>query len=309
MVKGNWERRAELVAARRVEERNRKLSKSAGSKQLATAESVITKVQRDPLFQKDGSTVEVWLLSDSDISVCREWLRTESCSTKRCKYLHDSTVGYLRKLQFFEDENNPTEVLPSGPFLLSSLPRKDYSRLQFLAVNGECIYDKSCPELWEAWIEQRNLFVKGLDRTSKLSVIDEVLDDTSKARGSSLDSTELVCEGITQLEVDSSSMLSSAPGTDFSTFFLDADNQVLVPFSTIFSHLVPLEVRNTAITNKRMYIYCQRVDVYKLRRREALTQIAAEASRVKKTEKKKKLKQANVKKESKKDGFARGGNS
>eukprot|EP01032_Pedospumella_encystans_P013732 gene13732-15795_t len=123
---------------------------------------------------------------------------------------------------------------------------------------------------------------------------------------------ELISANLEQQNI-TATKVETAPGIGFSDFFLDGDNQVLVPFATMFSHLVPylstLEMRNIAITNKRMSIHCQRVDVYKLRRREALTQIAAEASKVKKMEQKKKLKQANVKKESKKDGFARGGNS
>jgi len=299
------------VAARRVEERNKKVSKAAGSKQLATAESVITKVQRDPLLEKDGSKIEVWLLSDSDTSVCREWLRTEWCSIKRCKNVHASTVGHLRKLKYIEDEDKTSENLPSGPFPLSSLSHKDFSRLQFLAINRECVYDKAYPEVWDTWIEQRTLFVKGLERTSKLDAIDEVPGDI-KDRGNSVDSAELISENLEQIGITETTK-DTASGIGFSDFFLDGDNQVLVPFATIFSHLVPflstLEMRNIAITNKRMSIHCQRVDVYKLRRREALTQIAAEASKIKKMEQKKKLKQANVKKESKKDGFARGGNS
>lgn len=308
MVKGNWERRAELVAARRVEERNKKAQKSVGSKLLATAESVITKVQRDPLLEED--TAEAWLQSEQEVPVCREWFRTESCSVKRCKQSHEWTIGHLRNVNFNEDENTRTENLPLGPFLLSSVARKDYSRLMFLSVAGECVYDKTQPDVWEAWIEQRTQFVKGLDRASKLRAISEASDELGRDRGDSMASMSDVAAGMGKLGITNTSVSS---GPDFSAFFCDADNQVIAPFSTVFSHLVPylstLEVRNVAITSKAMYSHCQRVDVYKMRRREALTQIAADLSRVKKTEKKKKAKQANVKKESKKDGFARGGNS
>lgn len=308
MVKGNWERRAELVAARRVEERNKKAQKSVGSKQLATAESVITKVQRDPLLEEDAA--QAWFQSESEVPVCKEWFRSESCSVKRCKHSHEWTIGHLRNVNYTEDENTRTENLPSGPFQLSGVARKDYSKLLFLAIAGECVYDKSFPEVWEAWIEQRTQFVKGLDRATKLRAISEASDELCRDRGDSMASTGDVTSGVEKLGITD---VPSSTGPDFSAFFFDADNQVIAPFSVVFSHLVPylstLEVRNIAITNKGMYNHCQRVDVYKMRRREALTQIAADLSRVKKTEKKKKAKQANVKKESKKDGFARGGNS
>jgi len=179
-----------------------------------------------------------------------------------------------------------------------------------LAIAGECVYDKSHPEVWEAWTEQRTQFVKGLDRATKLRAISEASDELGRERGDSMASTSDAMSGVEKLGITD---VPSSTGPDFSAFFFDADNQVIAPFSAVFSHLVPylstLEVRNIAITNKGMYNHCQRVDVYKMRRREALTQIAADLSRVKKTEKKKKAKQANVKKESKKDGFARGGNS
>lgn len=171
------------------------------------------------------------------------------------------------------------------------------------------MYDKANPETWEQWIEQRSQFLTELDRGAKLSVIKESHEEFDGEGSSPMDVSDSLTVGIEKVVLS-----DCAPaGADFSAFFFDADNQVIAPFSTVFSHIVPYlstpEVRNVAIASKGMHQHCQRVEVFKLRRREALTQIAANQSRVKKTEKKKKAKQANVKKESKKDGFARGGNS
>jgi hypothetical protein len=58
-----------------------------------------------------------------------------------------------------------------------------------------------------------------------------------------------------------------------------------------------------------MHAQCLKTEIFRLRRREGMAAYVVEQSKAKKQEKKKKAKQANVKKDSKKDAFARGGNS
>lgn len=308
MVKGNWERRAEMVAVRRVEERAQKAQKAAGSKQFATGESVITKLLRD---RESLGTVPVvgWIALDQENTVCQYWLRQERCPYKRCKNRHESNVAHLNDLHCPAEGDPATELLCTGPVDIQEIERKDYSKLHFLAVDGACVFDHLYPEVWTKWSEERRALQARLDK-SRLSTITEelTLDDKREVGAKGGGDEPSPREGTT-----AASDGPTPPGTGFGAFFLDPEHQATAPFCNvvygIFLFLTGAEAGRFAITNKQVYHHCQRTDLFRLRRREGMAVYTAEHSRLKKLDKKKKAKQANTKKESKKDGFARGGNA
>jgi len=78
--------------------------------------------------------------------------------------------------------------------------------------------------------------------------------------------------------------------------------------SRILPFLSDIDMVYFACATKTLRTICNRDDGFRLRKKEAFAAVAHVYSKVKKNERKKKIKQANVKKMSKKDGFARGGN-
>ena len=307
MVKGNWERRVEIVAARRAEEKANKANKAAGSKQFATGESVVTKLLRDPLIQQREYRVEGWVEVEGASQACQSWLRLEKCPQKKCKLLHHTNISHLGSLQC-PNEDKTTESICDGPLNIQSIARKDYSKLRFIAVDGICVYDHLYPNVWSDWWELRTEAIKSLD-TSKLASIPETIDKNCD------DELESIVKNNESLEDTIAMNLQQATLTSvgLTEFFLKPENQAITPFYTIVSHIIlflsPNEAGRLALTNKTLYHQCLKTEIYRLRKREGHAAFIAHHSKEKKMEKKKKVKQANTKKDSKKDGFARGGNS
>lgn len=158
MVKGNWERRAELAALRREEEKARKLEKkSRGSSTKVSAESVVSRLKRE------GVEAQCWLAAvdeASAVSVCRAFFRTGFCSAKRCRLLHGpSPIAHLKGVCYRDEGGDGNGVAEAGeelacdssPVALSDLSTKNYRRLSFLAVGGVCVFDYTDPSVWERY--------------------------------------------------------------------------------------------------------------------------------------------------------------
>jgi hypothetical protein len=326
MVKGNWERRAELVAARREEERNKKAQKSVKSKD-ASAESVMTKLQRDSSLLDSGAKIEVWLEPDTPVLVCTNWLRTEECSVKKCKFVHATNIAHLKGMELNFLTKQPTENMCVGPVPFDNVTSKDFAAIRFIAVNGTCVYDFSFPEVWVKWQAERLQYLGGLCLSRKSNELFSIPEcggiEVSGVDVCGIRGAGVVRVGPAEYEEDEvvagALMLSLEPlpevqkSPDFGLFFLDSANQSMGPFSVILSKLVlfltPDETLRLAQGSKTLYQQSIKVELVRLRRKEGLSAYMSDVSKLKKSEKKKKIKQANVKKESKKDGFARGGNS
>jgi hypothetical protein len=321
MVKGNWERRAELVAARRLEERANKANKAAGAKQFASGESVATKLSRDSQLQDGGARIEAWLEQNSPELMCHSWLRLEKCTQKKCKYTHETNIAHLSDLNCDPQEERPTEPLCAGPIFLNDVPKKDYSRLRFIAVNGACVYDHLFPDVWSQWSAQRAVVTAALDK-SKLPPIAEAAEasrtrlksdgeDSAECGDEELDGSRPRDSAMDDLSQSVQGLILSGP--DFSAFFLDPDHQAIAPFASIITSIMlqlnAQDAGKLALANKAMHAQSLKTEIFRLRRREGMAAYVVEQSKAKKQEKKKKAKQANVKKDSKKDAFARGGNS
>jgi hypothetical protein len=87
MVKGNWERRAELGLLRKLEGKRLKEARKTPTNKALSPESVYTK-----LMKCESDLIEslsVYLESPPDaILVCKEHFRYETCNRKKCKLGH-----------------------------------------------------------------------------------------------------------------------------------------------------------------------------------------------------------------------------
>jgi hypothetical protein len=305
MVKGNWERRAELVAARRLEERATKATKKAPKAKQVGGESVLTKLLRDTSLLEMSPTpvIHVWLETDPPEAVCRSWLRTEDCPQRKCKHKHGCNLG-LNGIAY-EAEGEATEPRCRA-MELRAVAIRDAHRLRFVSVNGTCIFDHQYPDLWVEWL----LYRQSTGEKS-LSTIQEADASAPEEAGSGAGGDDSLKDpGELSMEKLSLSPLCTL---DFSRFFLDFDNQTAATFNNVMVRLLPFlqndEVVRLVTCNKQMLHHGLKIEYVRARRREGLAIYASQQSKAKKSEKRKKIKNANVKNDSKKDGFARGGNS
>lgn len=177
MVKGNWERRAELASLRREEEKSLKAAKrelrATGSK-IISAEGAITRLRnratqsivhcwldssRAPETQEDSKRPRGNSLSTLERCdlVCKSWFRTNFCEKKRCKLPHNpSPIAHLRGVVFDVDgdeEEEERSCCPE-PVTLESITSKDFQRLRFIAIASRCIYDYSRPSVWDCFMQE-----------------------------------------------------------------------------------------------------------------------------------------------------------
>ena len=100
MVKGNWERRAELASLRRAEEKERKALKKTGGKAV-NPESILQKLYKDMVLKVNGAHIDVYVADpEGGMMCCAAHLRTADCRMKRCRLMHDDSVSiaHLRNL-------------------------------------------------------------------------------------------------------------------------------------------------------------------------------------------------------------------
>lgn len=165
MVKGNWQRRAELAAQRRDEDKARKAERRDRPKvQGASAESVVTRLRRD-----GNNDALVWLDVGDSASTgeesCRAWFRTGFCSAKKCRNAHGFSLqlhGRVVMRGAFgvdassdgDETDSPTteRLVEPEPVPLEQLSSKLLRRVRFisLAKTGACVFDSSDAGAWEA---------------------------------------------------------------------------------------------------------------------------------------------------------------
>lgn len=162
MVKGNWERRAELAALRREEEKARKAEKKQAGPKATTAESVLARLRRGGGDNAEG--VMVWVLRADAAQhhelVCRSWYRTSFCEAKRCRCAHTASLASsVRGLVYDESlEAELEEAVCEGPLDAASLPAKDLRFVRFIAVGGgRLVFDWARPQAWTVWAEGQAL--------------------------------------------------------------------------------------------------------------------------------------------------------
>jgi hypothetical protein len=158
MVKGNWERRAELASQRRLEAKEKKTAKKQGK--LVSIESILNKLKRDDQLISSGAKVEIFLADPDESLVCRIHFRTEECNSKKCRYSHDCvTIAHLSNTNGATDDMGklPHEKRCLPPVLLSSINSGACaSAVMFISVDNECVFDHEDPGIWNQWITRHN---------------------------------------------------------------------------------------------------------------------------------------------------------
>ena len=153
MVKGNWERRAELASLRRETAKKAKAERKAGSLTV-TAEAAASKLVADTKIS-ENAILSAWLVdggsdegsAKSGGDICMAHFRSfEGCTLKKCKKYHPGiTIGHLRNLQEFQDKNEVAstggEMVIKGPYPLRDIKPSIYSAIHFISVDGRCVYD------------------------------------------------------------------------------------------------------------------------------------------------------------------------
>ncbi|KAJ1391296.1 hypothetical protein B484DRAFT_459504 [Ochromonadaceae sp. CCMP2298] len=315
MVKGNWERRAELVATRRLGEKAIKANKKSTKTKPVGGESVLTKLLRDTLLLESTPppVILLWLESDPPEAVCRSWLRTEACPQRKCKNKHESSLGRVIGIAYDAEDGQTIEMMCGDPVELRSVAIRDANRLRFVTVNGTCIFDHQYPDLWVEWLLYRSPIKPAEGEELSLQTIKEAGDGGDGAAEGADEAEAGPGSDPAQDEGELSMEKLSLSPASFSRFFLDFDNQSAAPFAKVMVGLLPFltneEVVRLVMTNKHMLHHGLKIEWVRARQREGLALFSSQQSKAKKSEKKKKIKNANVKRDSKKDGFARGGNS
>jgi hypothetical protein len=346
MVKGNWERRAEMALIRRKEAKEKKANRNRPKS--VSSEAAWSKLHADEALQKSGAGITVWLEDASDDAppVCSSWFRCEECDVKKCRLSHDQvTVAHLRNIaaEVFEcDDGGSSELIRQERVCLPTKPLRDVTareavHIMVIAVDNTCVFDYRNPEAWTQWQASRSAAGAGAGGASRTlhTVLEEAhdgdmnensdnnsdSDDNHDRNGGSSDDEDGDGESRTVFKMAAKlDRLAVLPGTDatslhtsgsVSGIFTRADTGLVHGAEAIatclFSLLDMPDLVALLQTAKALKAYCQRNELFRRRKRECLSELAHELSRQKKEEKKKRVKSANAKKTDKKDAFARGG--
>ena len=174
MVKGNWERRAELAAQRRDEDKRlraeRKERVAGGG--TVSAESVVTRLRQQQHAQGQDEGMLCWLSSSSPLpspAVCRAMYRTGFCSTRKCRLVHPaspSPISRLRGVICFEEAEaaEVEEEVDPTPVDLFDLSSKQLCRLRFVSIGGLCVYDYAENCVWVRYCQELSSLTHKISR-------------------------------------------------------------------------------------------------------------------------------------------------
>ena len=297
MVQG-WESRAHLANKRREEARERKQSKKGPQK--LNGEVIINQLIKNKLIDFENHSVEAWVENESGgKAMCYSHFRAESClKHKRCKFSHDFTISLNRGHQYSESEDNTTrsEAHMDCYRDLKSIPAKEYTKLSLLFLDKVCIYDKCNAVVWQKWYERQNAqkSQQGEDGLKTISEVDSVIPDDESVM--SLDTIRCVDNVESSL---SSLDIKKADPVSFSAPTL-CPLQCLPPHlsSALFEFMSDVDICNTYVTAMTMKNIILADEVAAERRKshlQSVTLSGKELSKLRKQEKKKKMKQANLK--------------
>lgn len=296
MVKGNWERRAELAAQRRLESKEKKAARKC---KAPTVQSIVHRLYTDESMMAK-SAVELYLITPGDppVQLCRRWLRFDSCSARKCKLRHDAsyqTLSHIRNIDIVTnmDESITTDVAVSAPISLGScnLAPKDVESIQLITVDGYLIYDAVDPEVYSMWSK----FYYNL-KSGGIVVVNEGQDEDLSSDDEKRVTDALKNVKISDVESSISPLLALAAKQH--------------TFAEVLSYLaMDRESINLMLACKQVKRSMLSIDAFRGRLRECQTSLKAIRSRDQRKEKKRKQKNAFINSDAKKDNFARGGNA
>eukprot|EP01041_Mallomonas_annulata_P010426 gene10426-21752_t len=338
MVKGNWERRAELAALRRSEEKLKIAQKKnvlhlteEGIHSTITNISSITsgvvgivnerahrKISPEVVFSKLITTGHTsrediimlcWTSSDVSISevpvkdghnvgrfVCKAWYRSDVCTNRKCKLKHEGyPMSEFKGVIYFEDDPDPKEQLCYGPFPIHLITTKTAKFIKFIALDNTIIYDYAHPCVWSSWYDSQCLRLGMLNDQFPLSTIEEHADDSIE---NFIKSEELI-----------QSMKISIPSFTLDNWLkFNINDHLLKCIASICQYVHNIDFLSLISSSKYIRNVMLKEESIFIRRKELQSMISHTVAKMKKIDKKKRIKHANLKRTDKKDGFARGGN-
>ena len=298
MVKGNWERRAELASLRRANDKIAKAERKAGSRKITT-EAASNKLLSDNSLI--DAVIYAWLKDDSfndeTASVCSAHIRSfEGCPLKRCKLIHPAvTVGHLRGLVTENTKDDPAEVILMEPISLRLLRSADFPRIRYISVDGRCVFDWSNAELWRVYAAELDLqraTMKVCEAVLELSVGESFLD-------TGVDADKI------QKDLQTNAVNVTARPSALQRLIQQCHDAITSCFS--YLSLKDLICVSSCSTVLRQDLH----NVPELRRRiqKGKSNVAASEARKKADQKRKRQIQAHIGNSDKVDAFARGGRS
>lgn len=204
---------------------------------------------------------------------------------------------------------------------IRSLTDELVDRIEFIFIDEKCVFSKSDSSIWDVCRREFQLkddmhqsklkkdattaiaATTSNDSNSKLLVV----SGTSSSKSSRKTYLDIfIAQAIDVSHTTSEQVATVGAIDDDARFNSIRLSQCLmhsmVPFLSI------QEMMYFSLTCKALKSLCNKDMQFRIRRKEAFAMVSHEYSKAKKNEKKKKIKQANVKKMTKKDAFARGGN-
>jgi len=185
MVKGNWERRAELASVRREEAKAKKAAKVIKNTPINV---IVLHLQKS---MPVDTIITIWLRKET--IGCSHWLRLGACENRKCRLLHEPLSDTLTKLQglpeFSEEkhcgkDHACEEPLQSSPW---EMDESTIERIQYMSLNGQLIYDHLTPTVWMSFknrpilnpsttITNTDASISNNNTTQLLSKIEEVFE-------------------------------------------------------------------------------------------------------------------------------------
>ena len=297
MVQG-WESRAHLANKRREEARERKQNKKGPQK--LSGDVIINQLLNNNLITLDNHSLECWIENErGGKAFCYAHFRAESCcKLKRCKFSHEFTVSHLRGHEYDDSDGGAR----SEPHMdcyhdLRNIPSKMYKNLKLLYLDQLCIYDRSDPLVWHQWYENTNSRrQKDGEGLQTITEVDSVIpDDMSVMSMGNIEESELENSFNTAVSLKDDTVEDTQVSSSTSSFL------TLLPMSTlveIFSFASDIDICNMFASAQTMKTVILADESATLRRKMYLAEVTPtgkELSKLKKQEKKKKLKQANLK--------------
>lgn len=327
MVQG-WESRAHLANKRREEARERKQMKKGP--QRLSGDIIITQLLKNGLIDLENHGVEAWLENESGgKALCYSHFRAEAClKHKRCKFSHEFTIA-LNRGHSYDPGASETTTPRSEAHMdlytdLLSIPSKKCKNLTLLFFDRECVYDRENPLVWQQWYEltlSRQQQDAGGLRT--ITEVDSIIPDDESVLSMDTDGDMESVRGRgggLNLNLESSfsssvavSVVSVCPEGkgdqkegDMKMSAAASSPLCTLPtplFSNIMSFISDVDLCKTyvsALTIKTLILAEEDVAHRRKNYLSSVTPTSKDLSKLRKQEKKKKMKQANLKDTSKK---------
>lgn len=339
MVKGNWERRAELSSQRRKEEKRKKEARKAGVIDYTPRMicDILLQSQSEDLTMASATILAY--LDESSGSSCLQHVRGfDGCVKKRCKLSHGSgQVGHLRGCNDGSELSSNTEKSISEGVSLRDLDKRMFDSILFLSVDGKLVFDYHYPENWDNY--RRILNISATERAKDKPLLEEGEEDEEagesgesggspggKRKYSVGNEKELdlldrrmrstsICDSIDIDENENENEKESSPIQSEMDLEMLAPDQwkaflKFAPTTLVDQLLRLLEVREICYLRGASSTIKNAISASPYARRE-LRSKSANSNEVKRKKQEKKKKQKNAFKSSnnKIDGFARGGNN